>query len=140
MVAGNIKKGVNIFGVTGTFEGEDPIQMVFDQGTSIANSTYSKIISGLSSGDVVWFAIKVDAMFANQVDDILVKVIMDRDVGTNKNIIIGCPSDTSGEEIGYLSISQNSSATSLTVKGTSDHGGSYKLSSVRVRAISYMIM
>lgn len=139
LISSNIKKGVSIFGVSGAFQGEDPIQMIFDQGTSIPISSYTKTISGLSSGDVVWFAIITSAVLSDSYEEHLIKYTMDSNDGTDKNVIIGCPKATD-DEVGFLVISQNSRATSLTVAGTSSYGGSYRFSSVRVNAISYMIM
>lgn len=139
LVAGNIKKGVNIFGVAGTFEGEDPIQMVFNQGTSIPISTTSKTISGLSSGDVVWFAIKASTVLSDSQEQALIKFVMDSNDGTSKNYSFG-PTKSYSREFGFLAIKQNSRATSLTVTGSSNYGDSYSYSSVGIDAISYMIM
>lgn len=136
----NIKSGVDIFGVTGTFEGEDPIQKIFDEGTSVpaSNSTYT--ISGLSSGDTVLFAIITSALLSESSEEHLLRYKMDKNDGTDKNVIIGCPPDPWDNEVGYLIISQNSAATSLTLIGSSNYGGSYSFRSVRIDAISYMIV
>ena len=139
LISSNIKKGVNIFGVAGTFEGEDPIQMVFNQGTSIPISTTSKTISGLSSGDVVWFAIKASTVLSDSQEQALIKFVMDSNDGTSKNYSFG-PTRSYSSEFGFLAIKQNSRATSLTVTGSSNYGDSYSYSSVGIDAISYMIM
>lgn len=139
LIASNIRKGVNIFGVAGTYEGQDPIEMVFSQGTSVPITATSKVINGLSSGDTVLFAIKTSAVLSDSQEEYLIRFKMDSNDGTKKNVIVGCSKDLSGE-VGFLAIKQNASATSLTLVGTSSYGDSYAFGSVRIDAISYMVL
>lgn len=64
LVAANIKKGVSIFGVAGTNEGEDIVQKVMNEGTK-ANGAEDRITIPVSPGTIVHFVIEDHSTFAS---------------------------------------------------------------------------
>ena len=60
LVAANIKKGVSIFGVAGSNEGEDIVQKVMNEGTK-ANGAEDRITISVSPGTIVHFVSEAPA-------------------------------------------------------------------------------
>lgn len=78
LVAANIKKGVSIFGVAGTNEGEDIVQKVMNEGTK-ANGAEDKITISVSPGTIVHFVIEDHSTFASYDETVYFKFNVEAD-------------------------------------------------------------
>lgn len=78
LVAANIKKGVSIFGVAGTNEGEDIVQKVMNEGTK-ANGAEDRITISVSPGTIVHFVIEDHSTFASYDETVYFKFNVEAD-------------------------------------------------------------
>lgn len=78
LVADNIKKGVSIFGVAGTNEGEDIVQKVMNEGTK-ANGAEDRITISVSPGTIVHFVIEDHSTFASYDETVYFKFNVEAD-------------------------------------------------------------
>ena len=78
LVAANIKKGVSIFGVAGTNEGEDIVQKVMNEGTK-ANGAEDRITIPVSPGTIVHFVIEDHSTFASYDETVYFKFNVEAD-------------------------------------------------------------
>lgn len=78
LVAANIKKGVSIFGVPGSNEGEDIVQKVMNEGTK-ANGAEDRITISVSPGTIVHFVIEDHSTFASYDETVYFKFNVEAD-------------------------------------------------------------
>ena len=78
LVAANIKKGVSIFGVAGSNEGEDIVQKVMNEGTK-ANGAEDRITISVSPGTIVHFVIEDHSTFASYDETVYFKFNVEAD-------------------------------------------------------------
>ena len=78
LVAANIKKGVSIFGVAGSNEGEDIVQKVMNEGTK-ANGAEDRITISVSPGTIVHFVIEDHPTFASYDETVYFKFNVEAD-------------------------------------------------------------
>lgn len=78
LVAANIKKGVSIFGVTGTNEGEDIVQKVMNEGTK-ADGAEARITISVSPGTIVHFVIEDHSTLASYDETVYFKFNVEAD-------------------------------------------------------------
>lgn len=78
LVAANIKKGVSIFGVAGTNEGEDIVQKVMNEGTKFGTSTTGGNIDA-SPGNIIHLVVKQHALFASNDEVFYVQYFVEED-------------------------------------------------------------
>ena len=78
LVAANIKKGVSIFGVAGTNEGEDIVQKVMNDGTKFGTSTTGGNIDA-SPGNIIHLVVKQHALFASNDEVFYVQYFVEED-------------------------------------------------------------
>ena len=78
LVAANIKRGVSIFGVAGSNEGEDIVQKVMNEGTK-ANGAEDRITISVSPGTIVHFVIEDHSTFASYDETVYFKFNVEAD-------------------------------------------------------------
>ena len=78
LVGANNKKGVSIFGVAGSNEGEDIVQKVMNEGTK-ANGAEDRITISVSPGTIVHFVIEDHSTFASYDETVYFKFNVEAD-------------------------------------------------------------
>ncbi len=115
LVAGNIKKDVSIFGVTGTYEGSGGgSSMEVDTAEAITSTTSTLVFTGLK-GDPIYFSVNVDDNVATGSPAKIVAIVFD---GTS--IHTQTVSNTSNAQVSYVGtgITKSYSNGTLTLTST----------------------
>ena len=126
LVAANIKKGVSIFGVAGTNEGEDIVQKVISEGTELG--TAEKRIN-VSIGDIIHVVVKWKPLFSDVPEYSYLKYLNDDPSVTNavKSYALGYSGDTDYEiDVGtfmFVTVERTANAAILRISGVALEDG-----------------
>ena len=82
LVAANIKKGVSIFGVAGSNEGEDIVQKVISEGTELGTAE-TRVSINVSIGDIIHVVVKWKPLFSDVPEYSYLKYLNDDPSVTN---------------------------------------------------------
>lgn len=128
LVAANIKKGVSIFGVSGTNEGEDIVQKVISEGTELG-TTEKRVSINVSIGDIIHIVVKWDPLFADVPEYSYLKYLNDDPSVTNavKSYALGYSGDTDYEiDVGtfmFVTVERTANAAILRISGVALEDG-----------------
>ena len=122
LIPANIKKGVSIFGVAGTNEGEDIVQKVISEGTELG-TTEKRVSINVSIGDIIHIVVKWNPLFADVPEYSYLKYINDDPSVTNevKSYALGYSGDTDYEiDVGtfmFVTVERTANAAILRISG-----------------------
>lgn len=128
LVAANIKKGVSIFGVSGTNEGEDIVQKVISEGTELG-TTEKRVSINVSIGDIIHIVVKWNPLFADVPEYSYLKYLNDDPSVTNavKSYALGYSGDTDYEiDVGtfmFVTVERTANAAILRISGVALEDG-----------------
>ena len=128
LVAANIKKGVSIFGVSGTNEGEDIVQKVISEGTELG-TTEKRVSINVSIGDIIHIVVKWNPLFADVPEYSYLKYLNDDPSVSNavKSYALGYSGDTDYEiDVGtfmFVTVERTANAAILRISGVALEDG-----------------
>ena len=128
LVAANIKKGVSIFGVSGTNEGEDIVQKVISEGTELG-TTEKRVSINVSIGDIIHVVVKWKPLFSDVPEYSYLKYLNDDPSVTNavKSYALGYSGDTDYEiDVGtfmFVTVERTANAAILRISGVALEDG-----------------
>lgn len=128
LVAANIKKGVSIFGVAGTNEGEDIVQKVISEGTELGTAE-KRVSINVSIGDIIHVVVKWKPLFSDVPEYSYLKYLNDDPSVTNavKSYALGYSGDTDYEiDVGtfmFVTVERTANAASLRISGVALEDG-----------------
>ena len=120
LVAANIKKGVSIFGVAGTNEGEDIVQKVISEGTELGTAE-KRVSINVSIGDIIHVVVKWKPLFSDVPEYSYLKYLNDDPSVTNavKSYALGYSGDTDYEiDVGtfmFVTVERTANAAILRI-------------------------
>nr|DAT66226.1 MAG TPA: tail protein [Caudoviricetes sp.] len=128
LVAANIKKGVSIFGVAGTNEGEDIVQKVISEGTELGTAE-KRVSINVSIGDIIHVVVKWKPLFSDVPEYSYLKYLNDDPSVTNavKSYALGYSGDTDYEiDVGtfmFVTVERTANAAILRISGVALEDG-----------------
>ena len=128
LVAANIKKGVSIFGVAGSNEGEDIVQKVISEGTELG-TTEKRVSINVSIGDIIHVVVKWKPLFSDVPEYSYLKYLNDDPSVTNavKSYALGYSGDTDYEiDVGtfmFVTVERTANAAILRISGVALEDG-----------------
>lgn len=128
LVAANIKKGVSIFGVAGTNEGEDIVQKVISEGTKLGTAE-KRVSINVSIGDIIHVVVKWKPLFSDVPEYSYLKYLNDDPSVTNavKSYALGYSGDTDYEiDVGtfmFVTVERTANAAILRISGVALEDG-----------------
>ena len=128
LVAANIKKGVSIFGVAGTNEGEDIVQKVISEGTE-SGTAEKRVSIKVSIGDIIHVVVKWKPLFSDVPEYSYLKYLNDDPSVTNavKSYALGYSGDTGYEiDVGtfmFVTVERTANAAILRISGVALEDG-----------------
>ena len=128
LVAANIKKGVSIFGVAGTNEGEDIVQKVISEGTELGTAE-KRVSINVSLGDIIHVVVKWKPLFSDVPEYSYLKYLNDDPSVTNavKSYALGYSGDTDYEiDVGtfmFVTVERTANAAILRISGVALEDG-----------------
>ena len=128
LVAANIKKGVSIFGVAGTNEGEDIVQKVISEGTELGTAE-KRVSINVSIGDIIHVVVKWKPLFSDVPEYSYLKYLNDDPSVTNavKSYALGYSGDTEYEiDVGtfmFVTVERTANAAILRISGVALEDG-----------------
>lgn len=128
LVAANIKKGVSIFGVAGTNEGEDIVQKVISEGTELGTAE-KRVSINVSIGDIIHVVVKWKPSFSDVPEYSYLKYLNDDPSVTNavKSYALGYSGDTDYEiDVGtfmFVTVERTANAAILRISGVALEDG-----------------
>ena len=128
LVAANIKKGVSIFGVAGSNEGEDIVQKVISEGTELG-TTEKRVSINVSIGDLIHVVVKWKPLFSDVPEYSYLKYLNDDPSVTNavKSYALGYSGDTDYEiDVGtfmFVTVERTANAAILRISGVALEDG-----------------
>lgn len=128
LVAANIKKGVSIFGVAGTNEGEDIVQKVISEGTELGTAE-KRVSINVSIGDIIHVVVKWKPLFLDVPEYSYLKYLNDDPSVTNavKSYALGYSGDTDYEiDVGtfmFVTVERTANAAILRISGVALEDG-----------------
>lgn len=128
LVAANIKKGVSIFGVAGTNEGEDIVQKVVSEGTELGTAE-KRVSINVSIGDIIHVVVKWKPLFSDVPEYSYLKYLNDDPSVTNavKSYALGYSGDTDYEiDVGtfmFVTVERTANAAILRISGVALEDG-----------------
>lgn len=128
LVAANIKKGVSIFGVAGTNEGEDIVQKVISEGTELGTAK-KRVSINVSIGDIIHVVVKWKPLFSDVPEYSYLKYLNDDPSVTNavKSYALGYSGDTDYEiDVGtfmFVTVERTANAAILRISGVALEDG-----------------
>lgn len=128
LVAANIKKGVSIFGVAGSNEGEDIVQKVISEGTKLG-TTEKRVSINVSIGDIIHVVVKWKPLFSDVPEYSYLKYLNDDPSVTNavKSYALGYSGDTDYEiDVGtfmFVTVERTANAAILRISGVALEDG-----------------
>ena len=128
LVAANIKKGVSIFGVAGTNEGEDIVQKVISEGTELGTAE-KRVSIKVSIGDIIHVVVKWKPLFSDVPEYSYLKYLNDDPSVTNavKSYALGYSGDTGYEiDVGtfmFVTVERTANAAILRISGVALEDG-----------------
>lgn len=146
LVAANIKKGVSIFGVAGTNEGEDIVQKVISEGTELGTAE-RRVSINVSIGDIIHVVVKWKPLFSDVPEYSYLKYLNDDPSVTNavKSYALGYSCDTDYEiDVGtfmFVTVERTANAASLRISGVAlEDGVLAKYSFSELKATVYYLI
>lgn len=146
LVAANIKKGVSIFGVAGTNEGEDIVQKVISEGTELGTAE-RRVSINVSIGDIIHVVVKWKPLFSDVPEYSYLKYLNDDPSVTNavKSYALGYSGDTDYEiDVGtfmFVTVERTANAASLRISGVAlEDGVLAKYSFSELKATVYYLI
>lgn len=128
LVAANIKKGVSIFGVAGSNEGEDIVQKVISEGTELG-AAEKRVSINVSIGDIIHVVVKWKPLFSDVPEYSYLKYLNDDPSVTNavKSYALGYSGDTDYEiDVGtfmFVTVERTANAAILRISGVALEDG-----------------
>lgn len=128
LVVANIKKGVSIFGVAGSNEGEDIVQKVISEGTELG-TTEKRVSINVSIGDIIHVVVKWKPLFSDVPEYSYLKYLNDDPSVTNavKSYALGYSGDTDYEiDVGtfmFVTVERTANAAILRISGVALEDG-----------------
>lgn len=128
LVAANIKKGVSIFGVAGSNEGEDIVQKVISEGTELGTAE-KRVSINVSIGDIIHVVVKWKPLFSDVPEYSYLKYLNDDPSVTNavKSYALGYSGDTDYEiDVGtfmFVTVERTANAAILRISGVALEDG-----------------
>lgn len=128
LIPANIKKGVSIFGVAGTNEGEDIVQKVISEGTELG-TTEKRVSINVSIGEIIHIVVKWNPLFADVPEYSYLKYLNDDPSVTNavKSYALGYSGDTDYEiDVGtfmFVTVERTANAAILRISGVALEDG-----------------
>lgn len=146
LVAANIKKGVSIFGVAGTNEGEDIVQKVISEGTELGTAE-KRVSINVSIGDIIHVVVKWKPLFSDVPEYSYLKYLNDDPSVTNavKSYALGYSGDTDYEiDVGtfmFVTVERTANAAILRISGVAlEDGVLAKYSFSELKATVYYLI
>lgn len=146
LVAANIKKGVSIFGVAGTNEGEDIVQKVISEGTELGTAE-KRVSINVSIGDIIHVVVKWKPLFSDVPEYSYLKYLNDDPSVTNavKSYALGYSGDTNYEiDVGtfmFVTVERTANAAILRISGVAlEDGVLAKYSFSKLKATVYYLI
>lgn len=128
LIPANIKKGVSIFGVAGSNEGEDIVQKVISEGTELG-TTEKRVSINVSIGDIIHVVVKWKPLFSDVPEYSYLKYLNDDPSVTNavKSYALGYSGDTDYEiDVGtfmFVTVERTANAAILRISGVALEDG-----------------
>lgn len=128
LIPANIKKGVSIFGVAGSNEGEDIVQKVISEGTELGTAE-KRVSINVSIGDIIHVVVKWKPLFSDVPEYSYLKYLNDDPSVTNavKSYALGYSGDTDYEiDVGtfmFVTVERTANAAILRISGVALEDG-----------------